>query len=425
MYYKKEAYVDLKYKPSSKDLVAEYYVEPNRMDLRTVANHIAAESSIGTWTQISTMSPTISKRLRPSVFYINKKKNIIKVAYHAELFEKGNMPQILSSIAGNIYGMKAVKKLKLLDITFPKVLVKSFKGPKFGIQGVRKILDVKRRPLVGTIVKPKVGLSAKKHAEVAFNSWMGGLDCVKDDENLSSQTFNKFKKRIELTEKARFKAEKITGEKKVYMPNITAETEEMLRRMKFVEKNHGNYVMIDILTLGFAAFQTVRNHSKLPIHCHRAMHAAFTRGNHGISMLTLAKISRLLGGDTLHIGTAYVGKMSESKKSTLDIEKEIEKRFVKEHGSILKQNWFGIKPVLAVASGGLHPGHIPKLVKMMGNNILIQAGGGVHFSPEGTIVGAKAMRQAVTATMRKIPLKKYAKTHSELEIAIKKFGVAK
>ena len=117
MYYKKEAYVDLKYKPSSRDLIAEYYVEPNRMDLRTVANHLAAESSIGTWTKIATMSPRISKRLRPSVFSINQKKKIIKIAYHDELFEKNNMPQILSSIAGNIYGMKAVKKLKLLDIS--------------------------------------------------------------------------------------------------------------------------------------------------------------------------------------------------------------------------------------------------------------------------------------------------------------------
>ena len=194
MYYKKEAYVDLKYKPSSKDLVAEYYVEPNKMDLRTVANHLAAESSIGTWTKVATMSPIISKKLRPSVFHIDKKKKIVKIAYHAELFEKGNMPQILSSIAGNIYGMKAVKKLKLLDITFPKVLVKSFKGPKFGIQGVRKILNVKRRPMVGTIVKPKVGLSSKKHAEVAFNSWLGGLDCVKFDENLTDQRFNRFRK---------------------------------------------------------------------------------------------------------------------------------------------------------------------------------------------------------------------------------------
>jgi len=421
MYYKKGEYIDLKHRPGSKDLIAEYYVEPNRMDLVKVANHLAAESSIGTWTTISTMSPDISRKLKPSVFSINKRKKIVKISYPEELFERGNMPQILSSIAGNIYGMKAVKKLKLLDIGFTKKLVKSFKGPKFGIKGVRKVAGVKKNPLIGTIVKPKVGLSSKKHAEVAFNAWVGGLNCVKDDENLTNQTFNRFEKRIKLTEKARLKAEKITGEKKIYMPNITAEAKEMLKRMKFVERHHGNYIMVDILTVGFSGLQTVRNETKLPIHAHRAMHAAITRLNHGMSMLTIAKIARLIGVDTLHIGTAYVGKMSESKKSTLDIEDEIEHQFIKSKGWVLKQNWHGKKPVLAVASGGLHPGHIPKLVKMMGNDIVIQAGGGVHGHPQGTLIGAKAMRQALEGTMKKIPLEKYKLNNPELAVALKKF----
>jgi len=415
-------YIDLKYKPSKKDLVAEYYVEPNRINLKTVSNHIAAESSIGTWTAISTLTPRIAKKLKPSVFSINKKKKIIKIAYHEELFENGNMPQILSSIAGNIYGMKAVRNLKLLDIHFTKSQVKSFKGPRFGIKGIRRLTKIKKRPLVGTIVKPKVGLTAKQHAQVAFNAWVGGLDAVKDDENLTSQKFNTFKKRIKFTEKSRLKAERVTGEKKIYMPNITAETDEMLKRMKYVEDNQGNYIMIDILTIGFSGFQTVRKHSKLPLHCHRAMHAAITKGNHGMSMLTIAKIARLIGGDTLHIGTAYVGKMSESKQSTLEIEKEIENPNIKEHGKLLKQKWYGLKPIMAVASGGLHPGHIPKLVKMMGNDVVIQAGGGVHLSPEGTIYGAKAMRQSLEATMQKIPLRTYAKTHPELATVIKRFG---
>lgn len=415
-------YVDLKYKPSRKDLIAEYYVEPNRMDLKKVSNHLAAESSIGTWTDIATLTPKTAKKLKPSVFSINKKKKIIKIAYHEELFERGNMPQILSSIAGNIYGMKAVKNLKLIDIHFTKSQVKGFKGPKFGIEGIRKITKIKNRPLIGTIVKPKVGLSSKQHAKVAFNAWVGGLDAVKDDENLTNQNFNRFKKRVEFTEKARLKAERVTGEKKIYMPNITAETDEMLKRMKIVEDNNGNYIMIDILTIGFSAFQTIRNHTKLPLHCHRAMHAAITKGNHGMSMLTIAKIARLIGGDTLHIGTAYVGKMSESKQSTLEIEKEIENPNIKEHGELLKQKWYGLKPIMAVASGGLHPGHIPKLVQLMGNDVVIQAGGGVHGHPQGTLVGAKAMRQALTATMEKIPLRTYAKAHPELQSCIKKFG---
>ena len=312
--------------------------------------------------------------------------------------------------------------LKLLDIHFTKSQVKSFKGPRFGIKGIRRITKVKKRPLVGTIVKPKVGLTAKQHAKVAFNAWVGGLDAVKFDENLTSMKFNKFEKNIKLTEKLRRKAEKITGEKKLYLANITAETDEMLRRAKFVQDQGGNYLMVDILTMGFAALQTVRKHVKLPLHGHRAMHAALTKGNNGMSMLVIAKISRLLGIDTLHIGTAYLGKMSESKQSTLDIQKEIENPNMKAHGELLKQKWYGMKPCLAVASGGLHPGHIPKLVKIMGNDVVIQAGGGCHAHPSGTIAGAKAMRQALEASMQKVPLRRYAKIHPELSAAIKRWG---
>ncbi|MBW2966673.1 ribulose-bisphosphate carboxylase large subunit, partial [Candidatus Woesearchaeota archaeon] len=185
-------YINLKYKPKKHDLVCEYHVDPNNISLVEACEHIAAESSIGTWTKIATMNKRIATKLKPKVFSINKKTREIKIAYPEELFEAGNIPQILSSIAGNIFGMKAVKNLRLQDINFPKSIIISFKGPRFGINGIRKLLKVKKRPLIGTIVKPKVGLFPKQHAQVAYNSWSGGLDIVKDDENLSSMKFNKF-----------------------------------------------------------------------------------------------------------------------------------------------------------------------------------------------------------------------------------------
>ncbi|MBW2999848.1 ribulose-bisphosphate carboxylase large subunit, partial [Candidatus Woesearchaeota archaeon] len=189
-------YIDLKYRPQKNDVVCEYYVEPGLgLSLEKACQHIAGESSIGTWTTISTMSPAIAKKLKPSVFSINKKTNEVRIAYHSDLFEAGNMPEILSSIAGNIFGMKAVKNLRLQDIQFPKKIIDSFLGPQFGIEGIRKLTRIKNRPLVGTIVKPKVGLNEKQHAKVAYEAWAGGLDVVKDDENLSSMTFNNFRKR--------------------------------------------------------------------------------------------------------------------------------------------------------------------------------------------------------------------------------------
>ncbi len=418
-------YINLKYHPKKEDLVAEYYLEPDRISLEKAACHVAAESSIGTWTDVKTLDKRIIKKYKPNIFYINRKNKIIKVAYNPGLFEKGNMPQVLSSIAGNIFGMKIVKNLRLEDIQLPKPIIDSFKGPKFGIKGIRKLLKVNNRPLTGTIVKPKLGLNAEQHAGVAFEAWLGGIDIVKDDENLSNMRFNKFEKRIKETLKARNKAERETGEKKIYMPNITNETNEMLRRAKYVKRLGGEYIMVDIITAGWAALQTLRSADlQLIIHAHRAGHAAFTRHNHGISMLVIAKIARLIGVDQLHIGTAQVGKMAGDAGEVTDIEEEVEKRLVPENiqGYVLEQKWYKVKPVLAVASGGLHPGSVPELIKRMGKNVVIQAGGGIHGHPDGTRAGATAMRQAVDAALRKIPLGEYAKTHIALKRALEKWG---
>ena len=428
----KISYIDLKYKPLKNDVLTEYYLEPSKgISFEKACEHIAMESSIGTWTKISTLSPNLAKKLKPHVYYINKKKKIARIAYHNELFEAGNMPQIWSSIAGNIFGMKAVNRLRLNDISFPKTIMNKFQGPKFGIPGIRKLLNVKNRALCGTIVKPKVGLNAKQHAKVAYDAWAGGLDVVKDDENLSSMSFNNFKKRIELTLKARNKAEKETGEKKMYMANITAETEEMKNRCNIIKKNLGEYMMIDIITVGWAGLQTMRKYNdkmKMVIHAHRAMHGAITRDpKHGISMLTFAKCARLIGVDQLHIGTASVGKMHGSASEELTIEKEIEQPEMKSNlnNHVLEQKWHDIKPVFAVASGGLHAGMTQKLIKIMGNNIIAQYGGGVHWHPKGTKYGAMGVRQAIEASSNNIPLKEAAKNpkNKELAQAIKKFGV--
>lgn len=420
-------YIDINYKPTNKDVVCEYFVEPNKITLEQACEHIAGESSIGTWTTISTMNEKIAKKLKPHVYSINHATGEVKIAYPNELFEAGNMAEILSSIAGNIFGMKVINNLRLQDITFPKKIVDSFKGPEFGIPGIRKLLKVKDRPLVGTIVKPKVGLNEKQHAKVAYDSWIGGLDVVKDDENLSSMIFNKFEKRIEETLAKRDKAEERTGDKKIYMPNITAETNEMLRRAKHVKSLGGEYIMVDILTVGWSALQTIRDANLgMVIHAHRAMHGAITRNpKHGISMLTIAKIARLIGVDQLHIGTA-VGKMEGSPIETEDICDEIEDNMIKtkskEH--MLEQKWFNKKPVFAVASGGLHPSLIPPLIKILGKNIIMQFGGGCHGHPDGTVAGARAIRQALDAALKKQNLQKYAKTHPDLDKALQKWGTS-
>lgn len=419
----KEDYINLSYRPQKEDLICQFRVKPSRgYNLREVCSMIAGESSIGTWTEVKTMNKKIAEKLSPKVYYISEKNRICRIAYPIELFELGNFPSIMSSIGGNIYGMKAVDGLRFEDVKIPEKMLKSFKGPQFGIDGIRKYLNVYNRPLIGTIVKPKVGLNSEEHAKAAYNAWKGGCDIVKDDENLTSQSFNHFQKRFLATIKSCKQAEKETGERKIYFINCTAETEEMLKRIKFVEKNGGNFIMLDILTLGWAALQTARNNSKLPIHAHRAGHAMFDRNpEHGISMEVIAQFARMIGVDSLHIGTAY-GKMSGKKDEVLHIEEEIESEFTEQTRKNLSQEWHDVKPVLGVASGGVHPAIVPKIINFMGKDIVLQAGGGIHGHPFGTEAGARAMRQAIDASLKKIPLKEYARTHVELEEALKKWS---
>jgi ribulose-bisphosphate carboxylase large chain len=401
-------FVDLTYQPKENELICTFQVDPEGISFEEAAGGVAAESSVGTWTELTTEKPYV-KRLAAHVF--NIETNLVKIAYPIELFEASNMPNILSSVAGNVFGLKTLRNLRLLDIKFPTQLLNSFKGPAFGIAGIRNLLKVPKRPLIGTIIKPKLGLETKDHAKVAYEAWFGGCDIVKDDENLSSQSFNPFKERLVQTLEARDKAQTQTGERKVYMINITAETNVMLKRADAVLDQGGEYVMVDILTCGWSALQTLRDQNfKLVIHAHRAGHAAFTKNQqHGIAMKPIATIARIIGIDQLHVGTV-VGKMSETKTE------------VAANISACKAKLDNLKPILPVASGGLHPRLVPSLIETFGNDFVIQAGGGIHGHPKGTISGAKAMRQAVDAKFEGKTLAEYAKNHYELELALKHWG---
>jgi ribulose-bisphosphate carboxylase large chain len=417
---KYDDFLNLNYKPSEDDLICLFRITPSKgFTVKDAAIRVAAESSNGTWSDLKVPQHIIA--IQAKVFEINK--DLVKIAYPIDLFEKGNMSQVLSSIAGNIFGMKAVDGLRLEDIHWPKKLIKSFKGPSMGLFGVQKIFKVKR-PITATVPKPKVGYYSSEHAKVGFEAWMGGVDLLKDDENLTDQVFNRFEKRLDLCMKARDKAEKLTGEKKSYLINITGETKEMLKRMKMV-KNAGNeYVMIDMLTAGWGAVQTITNEAKdlgLAVHAHRAFHAAFDRNPlHGMSMKVLCSIARLQGVDQLHIGG--LGKLAGGKIEVKDNFEKTSLESNNESKEMLAQTWQGIKPVMSVCSGGLHPGMIKPVFDLVGTNIVIQLGGGIHSHPDGTRAGATALRQAIDAYLQGVSVKEYSKNHIELRKAYEKWG---
>lgn len=415
-------FLEIGYIPKEEEVLAAFYIEPSEgVTIEEAAGAVASESSIGTWTDLATMKQSIWDELRAKVYEING--NIVYIAYPEALFEPNNIPQFLSSIAGNVFGMKAVKNLRLLDIRVTEKFLNSLPGPAFGVEGIRRILNVNDRPLVGTIVKPKLGLSPKEQAEVVYESLVGGLDLVKDDENLTHQVFSAFEDRVSYCLEAVRKAEKETGEKKAYLPNVTASAEEMLRRAEFVKKEGGTYIMIDIVTAGFSGMQFLRNANLgLIIHAHRAMYASFARvKTHGIHMLVLAKLARLAGVDQLHIGTV-VGKMEGDRRDVMICHEALGNTKPTLNGVLSPQHWGNIKPVFSVASGGLHPGHVPDLINIFGINAVFQFGGGVHGHPDGTRQGAKAVRDAVEAAVKGLTIEEASKKSKALQKALEKWG---
>ena len=293
-------FVDLDYTPADDEIVCLFYFEPAAgISMEEAAGRIASESSTGTWTTLFTLPPRM-KALQATAFSIEK--NFVKIAYPLALWEEGNAVQLLSGIAGNIFGMKAIANLRLIDATLPPAYLKHFRGPHYGNDGIRKMMGINGRPLTGAVPKPKIGFSAKEHAEIGYETWMGGFDFVKDDENLTSTSFNRFNERVEQLTRLRDRAEAETGEKKSAFLNITADVGTMMKRADLLAEYGWNYAMIDVVVAGTAGTMTMRDYCSdlgLAIHAHRAMHAAFDRNKkHGMTMYFLAK------ADAAHRGLA-------------------------------------------------------------------------------------------------------------------------
>ncbi|WP_231476510.1 type III ribulose-bisphosphate carboxylase [Methanoculleus sp. MH98A] len=379
-----EEFVDLNHTPGPDELVALYYFEPAEGISREEAvGRIASESSTGTWTTLFTLPPRM-RDLQAKAFEIEG--NYVKIAYPLALWEEGNAAQLLSGIAGNVFGMKALDRLRLIDASFPAEYLRHFKGPHFGIEGIRDMMSVRGRPLTGAVAKPKVGFTAEEHAEIGYETWMGGFDFVKDDENLTSHPFNRFEDRVRAMTKMRDRAEQETGEKKSAFINITADTETMEKRAKMLADYGWNYAMIDVVVAGTAAVATLRDYCSdlgLAIHAHRAMHAAFDRDErHGITMQFLAKMMRLIGVSQIHTGTA-VGKLVGTRAEVTVLADMLRENHMDavDHMA-LDQDWGNIKSAFPASSGGLHPGLVPDVLDIYGTELVLLVSGGIHGHPK-------------------------------------------
>jgi len=391
-------------------VVCKYRVTTD-LPIEKAAEAIAAEQSTGTWTGISTLNTEIFNSLGARVVDISGDEIIVEFPTEDFSIEVGAVPQILSVIAGNLFGLGALKGVRLEDVTFPKEILDQFKGPKFGADGIRKALDRPEKPLVGTIVKPKIGLDPKNTAKYVYEAGSGGLTNSKDDETLVDQKFCPIEDRTIAVAEALDRLES-EGHKMMHAINVSTRGDKIVELAEKVQEWGAREIMVDVITCGFGAVQAIAEDPsiKVPIHVHRTMHGAFTKDPlHGVAMLPLTKLVRMCGGDALHIGTLGVGKMSGSSKEDSNL-------------TACLGNDVPYKTVMPVCSGGVYPGIVEDIVKKSGFNVQIQAGGGVAGHPDGVRGGAMAMSQAVDAAFAGIPKEEYAKDHRELALALKTWG---
>lgn len=413
--YKKMGYWEPDYQPKDTDVIALFRITPQPgVDPEEAAAAVAGESSTATWTVVWTDRLTDCELYRAKAYRIdpvpntgegtkNEAQYFAYIAYDIDLFEPGSIANLTASIIGNVFGFKAVKALRLEDMRIPVAYVKTFQGPATGIVVERERLDKFGRPLLGATTKPKLGLSGRNYGRVVYEALKGGLDFVKDDENINSQPFMHWRDRFLYCMEAVNKASAATGEVKGHYLNVTAATmEDMYERAEFAKSLGSVIVMID-LVVGYTAIQSMAKWARkndMVLHLHRAGNSTYSRQkNHGMNFRVICKWMRMAGVDHIHAGTV-VGKLEGDPlmiKGFYDTLRESHTPVDLESGLFFDQDWASTKKVMPVASGGIHAGQMHQLIQYLGEDVILQFGGGTIGHPQGIQAGAIANRVALEA----------------------------
>jgi len=455
-----KAYIDLDLKdPKNWEyLLTVFHCKPkDGLNLLQVAAEVSAESSTGTNFAVQTETP-FSKTMNSLVYKIDEEKELIWIAYPWRLFDRwGNIQNILTYIVWNVLWMKQIKALKLLDMWMPPAMLEQYDGPSYNIDDMREYLWAYDRPILGTIVKPKMWLTSAEYAEVCYDFRVGWGDFVKNDEPQADQDFCPYEKMVAHVKEAMDKAVKETWQKKVHSFNVSAsDYDTMIGRCEIIVNawfEPGSYAfLIDWLTAWWMAVQTLRRkYPNVFIHFHRAMHGAFTRSENpiGFTVPILSMFARLAGASGIHTGTAGVGKMAgniseditaanqdiymkaqghffeQSWAKIIEIDVDIQKMFeesISHHRVLIDDSWRGIKKCTPIVSGWLNPTKLkPFIDAMWHTDFITTMWAGVHAHPNGTKAGATALVQACDAFKAWISIYDYAKDHEELAKAIEFF----
>ncbi|GMR15617.1 MAG: ribulose-bisphosphate carboxylase [Gammaproteobacteria bacterium] len=399
------------------------------------AAHFAAESSTGTNVTVST-TDEFTMGVDALVYEADEENELMKIAYPVDLFDRNiidgraMLASFLTLAIGNNQGMGDVEYAKMHDFWLPPVYLKLFDGPATNISDLWRVLG---RPvkdggfIVGTIIKPKLGLRPQPFARAAYDFWLGG-DFIKNDEPQGNQVFAPLKETITAVADAMRRAQDDTGEAKLFSANITADDyREMIARGEFILETfaeNADHVafLVDGYVAGPAAITTARR--EFPnqyLHYHRAGHGAVTSpsANRGYTAFVLAKMARLQGASGIHVGTMGYGKM-EGEADDRGIAYMIERDSA--DGPYFHQEWLGMQPTTPIISGGMNALRIPRFFENLGHsNLILTAGGGAYGHIDGPAAGARSLRQAEACWRAGADPLEYAQDHREFGRAFESF----
>jgi 2,3-diketo-5-methylthiopentyl-1-phosphate enolase len=406
-------------------IIATLFIKQPTMDPWKLTAGIALEQSTGTWARSPAETWEVREKYAARVIGLYEVPNLFQKPYPEDgrnfiamlAFPVENIPTdvnaLLTAVIGNIsMGAAYSQAVKLVDLWLPKSWVKDFKGPKFGIEGIREILKVPTRPVINNMIKPCTGIPPDVHAKLFYEAAAGGVDIIKDDELLSCQKYCDPLERVVKCREAIDKANSEKGEKTLYTVNITTRGDKILELAEKAIEHGANALMLNSAAGYEALRMLVEDPSiKVPILFHPAVWGTYAAHPYaGMAYWVAAKLARLCGSD-LQLFPAYYGKFPGW---TRDVNVKI--------FSTLRTKFYHIKRSFPGAGGGIHAGMVELAIKEWGFDQQIPAGAGVHAHPMGSRAGAMSIRQAIDAVMKGIPLDEYAKDHKELKVALEKWG---
>jgi ribulose-bisphosphate carboxylase large chain len=325
-----------------------------------------------------------------------------------------SLPNLLATIAGNLSELKAFSGLRLLDLTVPVAFLTAYQGPQFGVAGTRNFTKVYDRPLIGTIIKPSVGMSPRETAAQVRILAKAGIDFIKDDELQSDGPCCPFKERTTAVLRALHEVADRTGRLVMYAANLTGDLDEMLRRHDHLADAGGTCLMVSMNSIGLPAMKALRAHSQLVIHGHRNGWGMLGRSPVlGMSFVAFQKLWRLAGIDHTHVN-GLRNKFCESDDSVIASARACLQ-------PMFPAPYYGCE-VMPVFSSGQSALQVPDTFNALrSTNLIYTAGGGIMGHTMGPAAGVRSLQQAWEAAILNIPLETYAATHPELAAALEQF----